>query len=284
MKLGTRTFLFILIFLLAGRSYAQKTDIGILLGGSYYYGDIVNTNRIQTQTIHGAGGIFFRKYYSKKVSFRGNFMYARLGAADSNLVGNKSEFQKTRNLAFYTDVFEVSGVVEYNLIDDHNKGRRIKNRLIPYIYGGLGLFYFNPKAIHPVTGQPVELRPLELDGGSYSSIALAVPLGIGLRYYLNRNWQIGFDLGMRLTSTSHIDDIDGDSRYANPATLKSEDARIMLDRSVGAIYGAGGGSRGKLSYITDIYCIGGVTLTYRLWPNGAGGGYRGAAVRCPRFY
>lgn len=285
MKLSIKAFLFTVIFLIAGRSYAQKTEIGILLGGSYYYGDIVNTVGIQSQAIHGAGGVFFRKHLSKKVCFRVNLMYARLGAADSNLTPSaETNFQLNRNLAFYADVFEVSGVVEYNLIQDHNKGRRIKNRFIPYVYGGIGAFYFEPKAIHPVTGKPISLRPLKLDGTSYSPIALAVPLGVGFRYYLNKNWQLGFDLGMRLTSTSHLDDITGTSLYQDPATLASEDARIMMDRSDGAMYSAGGGKRGKIRYITDIYFIGGVTLTYRLWPNGAGGGFRGAAVRCPRFY
>lgn len=285
MKLSTRAFLFTIVLMIAGRSYAQKTEIGVLLGGSYYYGDIVNTMYIQSQAIHQAGGLFFRYHLNKKVSIRANFMYARLGAADSNLVANKENaFQRSRNLAFYADVFELSGVVEYNLIQDHNRGRRIKNRFIPYVYGGLGLFYFEPKAIHPVTGSAVALRPLKLDGTSYSPIALAVPLGIGFRYYLNKNWQLGLDMGMRLTSTSHLDDITGNSRYQDPATLGSEDAKIMMDRSAGAVYSAGGDKRGKISYITDIYFIYGVTLTYRLWPNGAGGGFHGAAVRCPRFY
>lgn len=284
MKSFIKIFVLTLSIVTAVNSYGQKTEIGLLLGGSYYYGDIVNTNHIQTQTIHQAGGIFFRKHFSKKVCVRGNFMYARLGAADSNLVDNKSSFQESRNLAFYTDVFELSGVVEYNLIPDNNKSRRIVNRLIPYVYGGLGLFYFEPKAIHPITGNPINLRPLKLDGSTYSPIALAVPIGVGVRYYLNRNWQLGFDLGIRVTSTSHIDDIAGDSRYADPATLPSEDAKIMLDRSANGMFSAGGDKRGKLTYITDIYAIGGITLTYRLWPYGIGRAFRGAAVRCPRFY
>ncbi|MES2779951.1 MAG: DUF6089 family protein [Bacteroidota bacterium] len=274
-----------ILFISAGTSYAQKTEIGILLGGSYYYGDIVNTTYVQSQSIHQAGGLFLRKHLSKKVCIRYNLMYARLGAADSNLVANKANaFQRTRNLAFYADVFELSAVVEYNLVQDHNRGRRIKNRLIPYVYGGLGLFYYEPKAIHPITGEAIALRSLKLDGLSYSPIALAVPLGVGVRYYLNKNWQIGLDLGMRFTSTSHLDDINGISYYQSPTALPSEDARIMSDRSEGNIYSNGGGKRGKIGFITDMYYIGGVTLTYRLWPNGAGGGFRGAAVHCPRFF
>jgi hypothetical protein len=284
MNLFVKVFLFCIPTIIAANSYAQKTEIGLLLGGSYYYGDIVSTNRIQTQTIGPAGGVFLRKHLNKRTCFRANFMYARIGAADSNLVDKKSAFQESRNLAFYADLFELSGVVEYNLILDYNKARRIVNRAIPYVYGGLGLFYFEPKAIHPITGNPVNLRPLKLDGSTYSPIAIAFPIGAGVRYYLNRNWQLGFDIGIRLTTTSHLDDIAGDSRYANPATLPSEDAKIMLDRSVGGINSSGGTQRGKLDFITDIYAIGGVTLTYRLWPYGLGRAFRGAAISCPRFY
>lgn len=284
MQIRLHVLFFMLMLTGALTSLAQKADIGILLGGSYYYGDIINKNYIETQSIHQAGGLFLRKHMSKKVCLRFNLMYAYLEASDAKLPDDgTNDFQRLRNLSFFTDIYELSGVVEYNLLQDHNKGRRIKNHLIPYIYGGLGVFYYEPKATHPVTGQTINLRPLQTEGVSYSSFALAVPLGAGVRYYLDKNWQIGFDLGMRLTSTSHIDDINGISFYRNAAVLQSEDARLMADRSEGSVFQPGD-KRGKIGFITDIYFIGGVTLSYRLWPGGAGGGYRGAAVTCPRFY
>ncbi len=284
MNLFAKVFLFFISTVIAAKSYAQKSEIGKLFGGSYYYGDIVNTNHIQPQTIGPAVGVFIREHLNNRICFRANLMYIRIGAADSNLINNNSEFQKSRNLSFYADVFELSGVVEYNLISDNNKARRIVNRAIPYLYGGLGMFYYEPKAMHPITGNPINLRPLKLDGDTYSPIAIAFPVGAGVRYYLNRNLQLGFDLGIRFTTTSHLDDITGDSRYANPATLPSEDAKIMMDRSVGGIYSSGGMQRGKLTLITDIYAIGGITLTYKLWPYGLGRAFRRDAVSCPRFY
>ena len=218
-------------------------------------------------------------------------MYCKVQGADSNLdLSSDSKWQKERNLAFYSDVIEVSGMVEYNLIPDLNKGRKMYTRFVPYVLGGIGLFYFDPKAIHPITGKPISLRPLRTDGTSYLPVAIALPIGVGVRYYLSKNWQIGFELGTRLTSTSRLDDVVGDSKYPNPESLSSDDARIMSVRNQNSINKETqiattfeGKPRGKIDYITDIYLIYGVTVSYRIWPKGARA-YSGKAVRCPRFY
>ena len=127
--------IYLIVFLSIGSiGYAQKSEIGVLGGGSYYYGDIVNN--FQPQTIRPSFGVFLRYHLNKRVSLRGNFMYCRVGGADSNLTRTPQyQWQKDRNLAFYSDIFELSGMVEYNLVEDQNKGRRIKNRLIPYVLG-----------------------------------------------------------------------------------------------------------------------------------------------------
>lgn len=265
---------------------AQKTEIGGLLGFATYYGDIVNT--YDPQTFRFAGGIFMRYHFDDRFAIRGNFMYARVTGADST--SPDSEFQRNRNMSFFTDIYELSAVAEYNLIADKNKGRRVRTPVVPYVYAGLGVFYYEPWATYPVTGQPIKLRPLQLDGSSYSSFAICAPVGAGVRFYLSRNWQLGIDLGVRFTTTSHIDDVDGNSVYPDPAKLPSDAARIMYDPSkgpkdpdTGIGYGQPGKIRGKVENINDLYFIGGVTLSYRLWP-GKVRGYGGKAIRCPRFY
>jgi hypothetical protein len=291
MKLCIRSFVFILSFCLTiPLGFSQKTEIGVLAGGSYYYGDILNS-AIQPKEIHPALNVFLRYHINKKISLRGNLLYCRVSGADSNLARTPTQqWQHDRNLAFYSDIIEVSGMVEYNLRDDLNKGRRVKNRFIPYVFGGVGLFYFEPKAIHPITGKAISLRPLQLDGSSYLPVAIALPIGVGLRFYMNRNWQLGFEFGMRLTSTSHLDDVTGDSKYPDPTTLPSDDARIMSVRNMNSVNpdtqmatNFAGKPRGKIDYITDVYFVGGITLSYRLWPKGART-YHGTAIRCPRFY
>ncbi len=244
----------------------------MLAGTSYYYGDIVNYE-LEPASIKPAAGLFMRYHLNPYLTLRGNVMYCRVFGADSNLQyieGKK--WQRERNLAFYSDIFELSGMLEYNIIPDRNRGRTIHTRCIPYVYAGVGVFHFEPMAIHPITGEPIALRPLRLDGSAYSPIAFAMPLGVGLRFYLNKNWQVGLDFGMRLTTTSHLDDIDGNSKYPNPENLASDDARIMasrnhnsLNHSTQMVPNIAGKPRGKIDYITDIYFINGITVSYRFW-------------------
>lgn len=288
MNVSTRIskLLFVCLSFFFLKANAQKTEIGVLLGVSTYYGDIVNN--FDPNTFRFSGGLFMRYHLNQRWVIRGNLAYARVTGADS--VSKDSEFQRNRNMSFYTDIIELSGVAEYNLIADKNKGRRVKTPIIPYVYGGLGVFYYQPWAIYPVTGKPIELRPLKTDGSSYSTIALCIPVGVGVRFYLNRTWQLGFDFGARFTSTSHIDDVAGNSVYPDPSQLPSAAARIMYDPSkapkdpdTGIGYGKPGKIRGKIKNLNDMYFIAGVTLSYRLWP-GKVRGYGGKAIRCPRFY
>ncbi|MES2559162.1 MAG: DUF6089 family protein [Bacteroidota bacterium] len=291
MNLNIRSLFFILMYCAASlKVTAQKTEFGFLAGGSYYYGDIVNTN-FQPKTVGPGFGVLIRYHYNKRIALRGNLMYCRVQGADSNLVFRAdTKWQKTRNLAFYSDILEVSGTVEYSLIEDANKSRRMHNRVIPYVFGGIGIFYFDPMAISPVSGKPIALRPLMLGGESYLPVAVAFPLGVGIRCYITKNWQVGVELGMRVTTTSNLDDIEGSSTYPDPATLPNDNARIMSVRNVNSVNtetqmadNFTGKPRGKIDYISDLYFIGGVTVSYRLWPKGART-YQGMAIRCPRFY
>lgn len=296
MKITTRISLFLLLSIgLAGtQAYAQKTEVGVLVGGSYYWGDIVNV--WQPATIKPAGTFFLRYHIDPRLAFRGGLSYAQIEGADAT---SESAWQQQRNFSFKTNIYELSGVVEYNLLPDKNKGRRLKTRFIPYVSGGLALFYFDPTAVNPVTGSEVKLRTLKLDGESYSPVALSIPLGIGFRYYLTRNWQIGFELGARYSLSSNIDNVRGTSEYVQLSDMASDDARVMMAPQTarilkilesgntytmdGAQNASLGDPRGKNGIFSDVYFIGGVTLSYRLWPRGARS-YGGRAIRCPRFY
>jgi Domain of unknown function (DUF6089) len=289
--LSIRSSFFILIcFAVASTLRAQKAEFGTLAGGSYYYGDIVNYG-FQPKSVGPGMGVFLRYHLNPKMALRANLMYCRIQGADSNLASTpETKWQRTRNLAFYSDIIEVSGIIEYNLIQDVSNSKKIGNRLVPYVFGGIGLFYFEPMAIHPLTGKAIALRPLQLEGTRYLPVAIAVPLGAGMRLYVNGNWQIGIELGLRVTSTSHLDDITGASVYADPENLPNDDARIMAVRNANSLDAEtqiassfAGKPRGKIGYINDLYVIGGITLSYRLWPQG-GSGIEGKAIRCPRFY
>jgi hypothetical protein len=70
-------------------------------------------------------------------------------------------------------------------------------------------------------GQPERDKP-------YSLVTLAIPMGFGVRYKLNDNFNIGAEIGLRYTFTDYLDDVGGGT-YADPATQQGV-ATIMSNR------------------------------------------------------
>ncbi len=237
-----------------------------------------------------------RYHMDPRYAIKGSLTYAQVGGEDIN---SETVWQRERNFSFKTNIYELAGVFEYNLLPAKNKARRLKTRFIPYVSGGLALFYFDPTAINPVTGKEVKLSALKLDGESYSSVALSIPLGVGFRYYVTRNWQIGFELGARYSLSSNLDNVAGTSEYVNINEMANDDARVMMAPQTariaqimesgdtysmdGANNASVGDPRGKNGMFSDVYFVGGLTISYRMWPRGARS-YGGRAIRCPRFY
>lgn len=259
--------------------HSQKLDLGILLGGSYYYGDVVN--EIEISTIRPAASGFIRYTLGRRLALRGNVVYARI-TGDDKL--SSSSFQNKRDWRFFTDILEGSLVAEWNIIEDRNTGRKIWRPFVPYVYAGVGVFYYNPKTEY--NGEVIGLRPLMLSGINYSQYALCFPLGIGYRYYLSKNLLFGLDFGIRYTSTSYLDDIGGSDRYIDESLMKDANLGSVL---LGRTY-TPGSPRGKMSYskfdINDLYYVGGISLAYRFDKviGSARPSYQGKSIRCPRFY
>jgi len=270
--------LFLLLLFNVKSAFSQKTELGFMVGPSYYYGDIVNT--FQPLTAGIAASAFARYHLSMRTSVRANLSYGLIRGSDD--IESNSEWQRVRNMDFRTHIIEGSGIMEYNLRPDENRGRRVKTSYIPYIFGGIGFIYFESYRDNPITGESVALRPLQLDGTNYAPIAICVPFGYGMRFYMNRNWTIGFEIGARWTSTSQLDNVDGQSIYPAAENLPSDLARLMYDPSVRE-RARPGKPRGKIDFINDLYVLSGVTLSYRIWPTGVRP-LGGKLIPCPRIF
>lgn len=280
----------ITFFILFGtyvNGYSQKYEVGILAGGSYYYGDIVN--EWEPSTIKGSFGVFVRDHITDKIKLKFFGGYCKIGGADSN---SSSPWQRNRNLDFHSDVWEGSVQIEYCFVSDNNRGRRMKNRLIPYVFGGIGAFWFSPKTYDRTTGTEVSLAPLITNGGTkYSQYAVCVPFGFGIKYKITHAINFGFEGGMRYTSTSYLDDVDGNTKFLPANQYRNSNTIYWSDRSKEPRMDDGstdisrpGRPRGKMGNINDMYFMYGLTVSYRIGAEPKGGGYRGNAIRCPRFY
>src|SRR3954465_579474 len=88
---------------------AQNMDIGLLLGGSYYYGDVVN--EIEPSTIRPAFGGFIRYRLGERLALKAFGAYAKV-TGDDKL--SESEWQQQRNWSFESTIIEGSIQAEFN--------------------------------------------------------------------------------------------------------------------------------------------------------------------------
>ena len=290
----TLTFLFIIA--ISSALHAQKMDIGVLFGTSYYYGDVVN--EWEPSTLNASFGGILRYRLSDRLAAKAYLGYSKLSGDDAL---SQSTWQQTRNWSFESTVIEGSAQLELNLIEDRNRGRRFSNPFIPYIFAGVGIINFTTTS--NIGGTSYEVAPLQVSGKSYATTSLTVPLGIGARYYVSKNIQLGFEVGLRYNMTSYIDDIAAEDRYVDPATTPNPALtnafynRSTANNQVGDLRSKmgnikdtyGSNTINKILSGSDFYLVSGVTLTYTLGKTSGGGSGRrggsyGKAIRCPRFY
>lgn len=248
----------------------QEGEYGVSLGAAHYFGDLNPNPRFNRPGL--AVGAFFRKQFGNYVAVRIGGQYAFLGYSDKY---NKSnEFMYRRNLSFNTNIWELALQGDFNFFK-FVPGSAY-NRFTPYITFGVGVFSYDPYAYY--NGQKVYLRPLGTEGqGSslypdrkpYGSMAVCFPLGVGVKYSLNRRMNLGFEVLYRFTTTDYIDDVS--TTYApdaRPQTLPDGSPTLwyaLQDRSgaTGEPIGIKGRQRGY-SNQKDSYITAQATLSFNL--------------------
>jgi hypothetical protein len=248
----------------------HEGEFGISAGGSHYFGDLNPNPRFNRPNM--ALGAFFRKQFGNYVALRLAGHYAFLGYSDKYNTSN--EFMRRRNLSFNTNIWELTLQGDFNFFKFVPGS--LYNRYTPYITLGAGVFNYNPYAYYQ--GQKVYLRELGTEGqGSaayparkpYGSMAVCFPLGVGVKYNLNRKMNLGFEVVYRFTTTDYIDDVS--TTYApdaQPHLLPDGSPTLwyaMQDRSgeVGTPIGIKGRQRGY-SNQKDGYLLAEVMLSFNL--------------------
>lgn len=214
--------------------YVQKGEFGITVGAAHYFGDL-NT-RAAINRPKPALGLFFRKQFGNYTGLRVSAHYAQLGYSD---VYSKNQYQKTRNLSFNSNIWEVALQGDFNFFQfvpgdpDY--------LFTPYVTIGAGIFTYDPYAF--LGGQKEFLRPLGTEGQTlgyqgrrqYNTMAFCFPLGAGIKYNISEKMNLSFEVSQRFTTTDYLDDVSttyiGANRFGvlpngNPTT-----ARLLQDRS-----------------------------------------------------
>ena len=291
--INKNVFLFALIFLFStiytkGQSgqYKENIEVGGFSGVSYYLGDLNNSHF--NNSIPNFG-LIVRKNIDRRISYKGTFMLVNIAADDRN---SSDDFAIQRGLHFSNNMFEengssiyeLSGQFEFNFLP-YELGNRLHS-WSPYIYTGMSLFNFNPKAENK-NGEWISLQPLGTEGQGttqfpdrkkYSLIQFAIPIGGGVKLAVSEHFNIIFEYGFRKTFTDYLDDVSSTYAGINPNSSNpypvgmSLEAQEMSDPVSASNKHTIGEERGNPNQ-NDWYSFAGITLSFKIPKNTIGCDY-----------
>lgn len=241
--------------------------MGIVVGGMNYKGEL-SRNLFNDDFIHPGVGVFFRHNIDRRWCWKVSVNYGRISGDDAKA---STAFERNRNLSFYSNILEVSPQIEFNFLPYETGNSDYP--FTPYVFTGLSVFRFNPKA--EINGQTFALQPLGTEGqglggtNRYRRTQFAIPIGGGLKISIG-SFGIGIEVGARRTYTDYLDDVS--TVYPDMARLlaaRGPTAVQLSDRSIlpadtslsipSALFKQRGNSSDK-----DWYLFGGITIYWRL--------------------
>jgi hypothetical protein len=213
--LNTRNIILFFIFFVCtiNSIQAQEYEFRFYIGANYYQGDLSPLN---SRFSFSPGRLGLATMLGTKLNntFRLNvkFMIGQIGGEDADATLDN---RKQRNLSFDSPLYEVGINTE---ISFNSFIKQLdKYGINIYYTTGVNVFKFSPKtSIRLPSGkyELIDLQPLGTEGqglagykDKYRLIQINIPLGIGIKFQLFDNVELGFEFVPRLTFTDYLDDV-----------------------------------------------------------------------------
>ena len=247
------------IQLIQAQQFQTNTEVGAIIGTSYYLGDL-NTNHFNQSS--AAAGLVIRKNIDRRFVYKAEAMFLNVKSDERD---SEDTIALDRGLHFKSPVFEISGQLEFNFLP-YQPGNPLYT-WTPFIYTGLSIFNFNPKAENQ-NGEWVNLQELGTEGqgtttfpdrNKYSLIQFAIPMGGGLKIAVNESFNILIEYGIRKTFTDYLDDVSTTYPGSNLVDMSNE-AIYMSDPQGTHLKDDQRGDDTK----KDWYSFAGITLSFKL--------------------
>ena len=265
--------------------FLKHTEVGLLLGGIHYAGDLNDRFNLIHNIGPGASLLMQRNSVNTRWGWRNTFSAGRFSAADKF---SNDPYLVNRNLSVRTFVVEVSSQLVFNFLPYEIGGNTpgMNFPFTPYIFTGGAFYFFNPKA--ELNGTYYKLRFMDTEGQGTSvykrkraaAVQFGIPLGLGFKASFNKKVGVGIEWGLRKLYTDYLDDVS--MSYVYPEVIAKErgpEAAALSDRSLNLVvddnenysnlYRQRGNSNTK-----DWYSFVGFTIVWRIDDN------RG---RCPSY-
>ncbi|SHK01931.1 DUF6089 family protein [Hymenobacter psychrotolerans] len=257
----------------------QYNSVGLTINAMNYFGDITPKPSVPSLRFGATRlnvGASFTHRFTPRISARAALAYGTITGDDSKAADPNdpdAKYRYNRNMSFRNNLAELSVVGIFDLIPNRNTYVK-RPDLVPYVFGGIAGYTGNPQGNR--NGSWVDLQPLKTEGVSYDKAGIAIPFGGGVRYKVNKSFDVGLEVGFRKTFNDYLDDVS--TVYVDQSTLSSDAAKYfgggnaLSNTGEFANFNAPGSQRGK-SDEDDWYVTTGITVNYILAPR----------VKSPKF-
>lgn len=184
--------LFLMVLMLMSFAKAQNSEIGFESGGYQYLGDVTRSFRLKN---HSIGAQFFvRKHLGQALSARWSLGAGRLKGADDEAF---DVFSANRKASFRASFFNTDLLFEYHFLN--YRSEKFRQYWTPYLLFGAGLYRFGGTD--------------DLGNDYHLGIKLRLPVGIGIKYRLDRHWTLAISTSVIKSNSDLLDNVSGRTPY-----------------------------------------------------------------------
>lgn len=218
---------YILDYRAAGRTLERRFELGLLAGGSQYYGDMGANGPISLQRFQPAGGAYLRRQFGPFLSARAHLFGGSLSDSDRN--HDTPDWRPVRDFSFKSTYSELGLQAEWQILGKkrfrradtipYELGRlrqlNIVNRLsgipTPYLMAGASLVAVSARADmrSEFAQKPVMIPRVaaDLEAAEGWKAYPSWHLGGGVLMDWGRRWVLGLELGYRYVQSDYLDGV-----------------------------------------------------------------------------
>jgi hypothetical protein len=207
----------------------NRKEFRFSLGVTQFLGDLGGKDQIGTdyslvdldlKSTNLMGMFGYRYRFAPKFATTTSLTLAMLKGDDA-LTTDK--FRMARNLRFRAPILELTQRLDFMIYTYEKVGKRYNIRGIKgfknrneqiYIFAGVGLVGFMPQGLY--NGRWYNLGPLSTEGQGLVGgikktfpVTVTLPVGLGFRIGISREWRIGVETSYMKTFSDYIDDVHG---------------------------------------------------------------------------
>lgn len=161
-----------------------------------------------------------------QLALRGELAWFQLSGDDAASTGAHLR----RNLSFVSNNFEASVTGAFHL-KPMNYRYYQRPPFNAYVYAGVGLMRFNPRA--ELNGTMHSLQPLMTEGVEYGRVGVVLPAGLGVKVKAGPFFNFVLEGGYRKTFTDYLDDVStvhpDKSTWTDPIRIALSDRGPEVD-------------------------------------------------------